>query len=172
MVFGKIKGALFRAFKRGHPDVYKVLKKYCDERGLNVSDVTASAVMTWVAADEEGKKDLEQAMAARRTGGGGGSVTSMKPMLGMFKDICESMGSMFKAMNEARAGMSMESMLSDFKAVSTALTEIKKTGSESGKGSMEDLLATALITKIFGGKKGEKAAKTKTGTGKIKKVKD
>ena len=169
MVFGKVKAALFKAFKRGHPDVYKVVKKYCDERGLNISDVTASAVMTWVAADEEGKKDLEEAMKERRTGGGGSS-TSMKPMLSMFKEVCETMGSMFKAMNEARAGMSMASMLSDFKAVSTTLTEMKQSGSEAGKGSTEDLLATLLFTKIFGEGKGKKAAKTKTGTGKIKKV--
>ena len=169
MVFGKIKGVLFKAFKRGHPDVYGVLKRYCDERGLNVSDVTASAVMTWIAADEEGKKDLEQAMSERRTGGGG-SPAGMKPMLAMFKEICESMGSMFKAMNEARSTMSMQSMLSDFKAVSGALSEMKKTGSEAGKGSVEDLLATALFTKLFGGKEGKKAAKTKTGTGKVKKV--
>ena len=166
-VGGKIKGALFRAFKRGHPDVYGALKKYCDERGLNVSDVVASASMTWIAADEEGKKDLEEAMKKRRTGDGGSS-SSMKPAIGMFKEMCEAMGSMFEAMNKARAGMSMQSMLSDFKAVSNTLTEMKKAGSEGGKGSMEDLLATALITKIFGGKEG--AAKKQTGTGKVKTV--
>ena len=165
---GKIKGALFRVFKRDHKDVYGVLKRYCDERGLNISDVTASAVMTWVAADEEGKKDLEQAMAARRTGGG--STTSMKPMLSMFKEVCESMGSMFKAMNEARAGMSMASMLSDFNAVSDTLTQMKKAGSEAGKGSTEDLLATLLFNKILGGAKGKDATKIKTGTGKVTKV--
>ena len=169
MVFGKIKGALFKAFKRGHPDVYKVLRKYCDERGLNVSDVTASAVMTWIAADEEGKKDLEQAMAARRTGGGGSSV-QIKDTLGIFKEVCSSMGEMFKAMNEARAGMSMQSMLSDFKAVSDTLTEMKKAGSEAGKGSIEDSLATAFIERILSGAGGKKATKTKTGTGKVKKV--
>jgi len=167
--FGKIKGALFGTFKRGHPDIYKLVKKYCDERGLNVSDVTASAVVTWIASDESAKEELENAMAKRRIGGGGGGGSSgfnVTP----FKEMCEAMGTMFKAMNEAKAGMSMASMLADFKAVSTTLTEMKKSGSEAGAGSMEDLLATALIGKILGGAKGEKAAKTQTGVGKIKKV--
>lgn len=167
--FGKIKGALFKAFKRGHPDVYSVLKRYCDERGLNTSDVVASATMTWIAADEEGKQDLEEAMKKRRTGSGGSSA-DIKDTLGIFKEVCSSMGEMFKAMNEARAGMSMQSMLSDFKAVSNTLTEMKKSGSESGKGSVEDLLATALFTKIFGGIQGKEATKTKTGKGKVKNV--
>ncbi|MBA7555628.1 hypothetical protein ES705_48306 [subsurface metagenome] len=167
--FGKVKGALFGIFKRGHPDVYDVLKKYCDERGLNVSDVTASAVATWMAGDEEGQKELEEAMKKRRTGGGKGGGSSgfnVAP----FKEMCEAMGTMFTAMNAARAGMSMASMLADFTAVSNTLTEIKKAGSEGGEGSMDNLLATVLIKKFLPdfGKKG--GVKKQTGTGKVKKV--
>ncbi len=144
--FGKVKGALFGIFKRGHPDIYGALKKYCEERGINVSDVTASAIAAWMAGDDDSKEMLEDAMSKRRIGGGkGSSGFNVAP----FKEMCEAMGTMFEAMNKAKAGMSMSSMLADFKAVSTTLTEIKKAGSEGGKGSMDDLLATVLIKRFL-----------------------
>lgn len=167
MAFAKIKGALYRAFKRGHPDIYKVLKRYCDNHGLNISDVTAAAVASYMAADEEGRVELEAGMKARRIGGGG-SGGSVKASLGVFKDVCGAMGEMFEAMNKARSGMSMSAMLSDFEAVSTTISKMKEKGSEAGKGSVEDALATAILSRILGG---IEATKTKTGTGKIKKIK-
>lgn len=169
MVFGKIKGALFRKFKKGHPDIYGVLKKYCDERGINVSDVTASAIAAWMASEDDSKEMLEDVMEKRRTGGGGKGGSSgfnVQP----FKEMCEAMGTMFKAMNEAKAGMSMASMLADFRAVSNTLTEMKKAGSEGGKGSMEDLVATALISKFLPNFAKKSATKKTTGTGSVKKV--
>lgn len=168
MVFGKIKTAFFRVFKRGHPDIYKVFDHYCKERGIDKSDVAASAIAAWMASDEESKAELEEGMKERRVGSSGSS-SSMKPMLGMFKEICDSMGSMFKAMNEARAGMSMTSMLSDFKAVSNTITEMRGAASEAGKGSSEDLLLRALLAKIL---PDIGSLKKKTGTGKVKKVED
>lgn len=167
MVFKRIKSALFGVFKRGHPDIYNAFKHYCEEKGINMSDVTASAIAAWMASDDESKAELEQVMKERRTGGEGGNA-NIKASLGLFKEVCGSMGEMFKTMNEARAGMSISAMLSDFKAVSSTISEMKSTASEAGKGSAEDLLLTALLAKIIPGGLG--GAKKKTGTGKVKTV--
>lgn len=167
MVFGKIKSAVFRIFKRGHPDIYSAVKEYCEEHDISISDITAAALSAWMASSEESKEVLEQKMKQRRLESG--SSSGGKFNMNQFKEICEGMGEMFKAMNEARAGMSMTSMLSDFKAVSNTITELKGSASEAGKGSVEDLLLTALLTKVLPGAAG---VKKKTGTGKIKKVED
>lgn len=167
MVFGKIKGVFFKIFKRGHPDIYDAFKRYCDKQGINQSDMAASAIAAWMASDEESKSELEQVMKERRTGGRGGGKADIKASLGVFKEVCGSMGEMFKTMNEARAGMSISAMLSDFEAVSATISKMKGKASEAGKGSAEDLLLTAILSRIL---PGAGSVKKKTGTGKVKKV--
>lgn len=167
MVFGKIKSAVFRIFKRGHPDIYTALKDYCKEHNLDASDVVASSIAAWMASNEDSKAELEEHMKARRIGTGGGRG-DIKAALGMFKEVCGSMGEMFTAMNEARAGMSISAMLSDFEAVSQTIEKMKGKASEAGKGSIEDLLLSALLSRIL--PTGSSGLKKKTGTGKIKKV--
>jgi len=172
MVFGKVKSALFKVFKRGHPDIYDALKDYCDKHGYNMSDVVASAVAAFMSADTEGKDELIEKMSQRRAVQPSGSPLQVKTTLELFKDFCGVMKEMFSAMNEARANMSIQAMLSDFKAVSNAMTEIQKAGSEGGKGSMEDLLASAIITRILGGfgVKKPPSNTTPSGRGKVMEV--
>jgi len=166
MVFGKIKTALFKRLKRSHPDIYDALKEYCDKHGYNMGDVVASAVATFMAADEEGKKELLEKMAQRRTA----PVTyNVSETLRLFKDFCNIMGDMFRTINEARASMSVQALISDFKAVSNAMNEIQKAGSEAGKGSLEDLLAAAFIQNLLGqfGVRKSPAKTTSSGRGKV-----
>jgi len=173
-MFGKIKGALFRVFKRGHPDIYNALKSYCEKHGYDMSDVVAGAVASFMAADEEGKQELLEKMAQRRTPAG--SPLNVKTTLELFKDFCDAMKQMFSAMNEARANMSMSAMLSDFKAVASTLEEMKKAGSEAGSGSMEDMLATAFITGLLnkfgagGLSKSALSKKVKSGRGRVEEM--
>ena len=164
----KVKRALMRIFKRGHPDIYDALKKYCEDKGLNPSDVVASAVATWLATDEEGKAELEQAMAKRRTAPSG---MDFKMLIGMFKDMCDAMSSMFRAMNEARANMSLSAMISDFEAVSGALERMRSKAAEKGTGSAEDLLYALILSRLFPNL-GQQVGKLRTGVGSIKKVED
>ena len=168
----RVKGAILRVFRRGHPDIAGELKKYCDSKGVDPSDVTAAAVAAWLASDEEEKESLEKAMSARRVGGGGGvGSKDFTQFLETFKGMADAMGGMFKAMNEARSTMSIQSMMSDYKAMATGIQELKKAGSEGGLGSIEDALANAFVNRIFSGMGASSpSSKTKTGTGKVKTV--
>jgi len=164
MMFKKIRNAI-AALKRGHPDVYDLLRKYCDERGLNMSDVVASACLTWIGSDESVKKeDLEKALERRRTGG----AADLKAAIELFNSMCNSMATMFEAMNKVRSNLSMSAMLSDFKAVTETINEMKKSASEAGKGSIEDLLLTAFLSRLVGGL--PKSEGKKLGSGDVKEV--
>jgi len=168
MVFGKLR-SIFSGLRKRHPDVYKALKRYCDEKGINMSDVAAAALASYLAADDEGKEELERAMAERSVGHSTG-VPNVKATIGLVKELCDAMGSMFRAVNEARANVATQSMLADFKAMANFLNEVKEASSESGRGSVEDMLAGLLFSRLFGGGIGSKAKKIKTGTGKVKEV--
>jgi len=167
VVFGKLK-AIFHGLSRGHPDVYEALKNYCDEKGLNITDVAAAAIASYLASTDEGKEELETAMAKRRISGG--SAPDIRATINLIKDLSQAMTEMFKAVNEARAGASTASMLADFKAMSDFLNQVKETASESGKGSVEDLLATMIMSRLFGGI--QPAGKVKTPSGKVKEVEE
>ena len=168
MVFKRVKSVLFKIFKRGHPDIYDALKDYCDKHGYNMSDVVASAVASFLAVDEEGKQELIEKMSQRRTSGGG-SPLQIKETLNLFKDFCGVMKDMFAAMNEARAGMSIQALISDFKAVSQAMNEIKRAGEESGKGTLDDLIASAFVRGFLNrlGVRTNPKNITKSGKGKV-----
>jgi len=150
--------------RRRHPDVYDVLKKYCDEHGYSMADVVGSAVTAFLATDEKAKEELIERMGQRSSSGG------VRATLGLFKEMCSAMGEMFKTMNEARAGMSMAAMLSDFKAVSKTLEEMKRSGAEAGKGSFEDLLATAFVSRLLGGMGAQATKAAKRSKGKVVEV--
>jgi len=167
-MFGKIKSTIYRVFKKGHPDIYDALKDYCDKHGYNMSDVIASAVAAYLAADEEGKEKLLEKMAQRRVSGGG-SPLQIKETMTLFREFCSVMKEMFSAINEARANMSVSALISDFKAVSQAMNEIQRAGSEAGKGSIEDLLAAAFVQNLLGqfGVRRTPAKTTPSGKGKV-----
>jgi len=131
-----------RVLGRGHGDVYEATKKYAADRGVAVSDVVASAMTSYLAADEEGKVTLEEAMAKRRAGGGG---TDPMAAVEMFTKMAESMSKMFGSVNELRSSVSIGAMVSDFETITTAVEKLKGIGAEKGKGSTEDILADALI---------------------------
>lgn len=132
-----------RFLGRGHGDIYEAAKKYADERGVAVTDVLASAVTSYLAADEEGKATLEEAMSKRRASGGGG--TDPMAAVDMFTKMADSMAKMFESVNELRSSVSIGAMVSDFETVTTAVDKLKGIGAEKGKGSTEDIIADALV---------------------------
>ena len=159
----KVKAILSRVFRRGHPDVYTAAKLYAEKKGIATSDVIAAATTAYLASDAEGKEELEQAVQARRSSGGGSGI-SMKPAIEMFKEMCGAMGDMFNTMNTARSTLQASSLVADYKAVTSAAQEIKKIGGEGGSGSLEDKVAEIFLTKMLGGSL--KGAKSKKKTGK------
>ena len=166
----KVKAILSRVFRRGHPDVYTAAKLYAEKKGLATADVIAAATTAYLASDAEGKEELEEAVKARRSSGGGGS-TSLKPAIEMFKEMCGAMGDMFNTMNTARSSLQASSLIADYKAVTQAASEIKKIGGESGSGSLEDKVAGMFLEKMLGGKLGSvKKSGRKTGSGDVKKI--
>jgi hypothetical protein len=170
---GKLRG-IITSLKSSHPDVYEALKKYADDRGVNVTDIAGAAIASYLAGDPEGKAELEKAMERRRQSGDG--VSNVKAAMDLFKEMCGAMGEMFRTMNEARAGMSMSSMLSDFKAVTNTITEMRKAGAEAGAGSIEDILAKAFLQRILGGVFENVPAgdvgKLRTGQGRVKQIEE
>jgi len=170
----KLPTILKRVFGRAHPDIYDAVKEYAEKKGQSPVDVVAAACASYLSVDEAGKEELEKAMAERRAKGGSGA--SMKPAIDMFKEMCEAMGTMFKSMNEARASLQTSSLISDYKAITGAASEIKKLGGESGGGSLEDKVADAFIRSLvekFTGRKvetGKEKSQKKTGTGKVEDV--
>jgi len=165
------KQVIKRVFGRGHPDVYGAMKEYAESKGIDVTDAIASACAAYMTIDDEGKEKLETAMAERRKGGGGGKA-DMTPAINMFKEMCGAMGEMFKAMNESRASLQSASLISDYKAVTQAASEIKKIGGESGGGSLEDKIAEIFLDRMLGGKIGSLKSTKKTGTDKVEEVKE
>lgn len=160
------KSKLLGLFRRKQPDIYDVLKKYCEDRGLDPGDVTAAAVSAWLSGDDESKRDLENAFAKMRAGRRG--IGDYENFISMFKEFTAVFNETFKTINEARANLSIQSMLSDFRAVSNALNEMQRMGAESGKGSVEDLLATALLSNLLGGRVPRKVVRS--GSGEVKKI--
>lgn len=169
-----LKEKLRSIFSRGHKDVYDAVREYAKERGVAATDVIASAVASYLAADEEGKDILEATMKNRRASGGGGDITAA---VEIFTKMADSMSKMFTSVNELRASVSIGSIVSDFETVTSAVQKIKGMGTDAGTGSLEDKLADAfirgLINKMTGGlglgERKEKSTKT-TGKDKVEKV--
>lgn len=139
----KLRSLIGRVFKRRHGDIYAAVSEYASRKGLKVEDVVAAACSAYLMADEEGKSELERAVRERT-----GNV-NIKATLGLFRDFCSVMSEMFRALNEARAGMSVSALISDFKAVSESMNEIRRIGAESGRGSMEDVIGQAILTSLL-----------------------
>jgi len=170
------KDKLRNVFSRGHKDIYEAVKEYAQERGIPTTDVVASAVSSYLAADEEGKDILEKTMSERRASGGGGKA-DISAAVDMFVKMTDGMTQLFDATNKLRASVSIGSMVSDFETVTGAVEKIKGLGSEKGSGSLDDYVADAfvrgLIKKVTGTdvnislkeKKGKE-----TGKGKVEKV--
>lgn len=158
---------------RGHGDIYDAAKKYAEERGVPVTDVLASAVSSYLAADEEGKATLEEAMSKRRASGGGGQA-NIESAVKMFTEMTGGMTSLFQAVNELRSSVSIGSMVSDFETVTTAVDKLKGIGAEKGKGSTEDLLADALVrgmvNRMLGGADLPGKKTKPTGNEKVEKI--
>ena len=168
-MFEKIKGVLAR-LKRKHPDIYGVLRKYCDERGLSIEDVAASALATWLASDDEAKKDLEHAMAARSSAIG--RNPDVKATLELIKDVTGVMKDVFSAVSEVRTTLSIKSVVDDYKALTEAAKEIKSMGESSGAGSLDSIIAQMFLQRLIGQSPAQTKpfGKRKTGTGEVEKV--
>jgi len=164
-----------RVLGRGHGDVYEAAKKYAADRGVAVTDVIASAMTSYLAADEDGKATLEEAMSQRRASGGGGQA-NIESAVKMFTEMTGGMTSLFQAVNELRSSVSIGSMVSDFETVTTAVDKLKGIGAEKGKGSTEDMLADALVrgmvNRMVGGTELPGKKTKKTGKEKIDKVEE
>lgn len=162
------KEKLRNVFSRGHKDIYEAVKEYAQERGVATGDVVASAVTSYLAADEEGKELLEKSMAERRAGGGKGKA-DISAAVDMFVEMTGGMTKLFEATNALRASVSIGSMVSDFETVTGAVEKIKGIGAEKGSGTLEDTLADAfvrgLIKKMTGVEPGSIPAKTVKKTG-------
>jgi hypothetical protein len=163
---------IFSRLKRRHPDVYAVLRKYCDERGMSIEDVVAAAVATWLASDEEAKKDLEEAMAARSRAHG--SSPDIREAVSMFREMCGAMGDMFKAMAEARSSLTVTSIVEEYRAISNAAREIKSMGESGGEGSVDSIVARMFLERLLGIGPSQSAprGKRKTGSAEVEKVEE
>ena len=166
----KIKSILRRVFGRSHPDIYTAVKDYAEKKGLDVGDVVAAAVSAYLASDAEGKEALEKAVAESRSVKSGGGGANLKVAINLFKEMCGAMGELFTTMNEARSKLSAASLIADYKAVTEAAQQIKKLGSESGSGTLEDTIATIFLQNLLGGKLPKVKSRKPTGQAPVEKI--
>lgn len=166
--------ALKRVFRKGHPDIYEAFKDYCDKKGIDTDDAAAAAVSAYLAADEEGKKVLEETLAQRKGSKGGVDIAGT---VALITSVADSMGKMFEAVNTVRSQLSVTQLVNDYKTLTNAASEIKKLGSESGSGSTEDFVAKLILGRLFGGTGedvgkllGSKGSGKKTGSGAVTEV--
>jgi len=169
----KIKRLLSRVFGRKYPDLYDAVKSYAEKRGLKPEHVIASAVAAYLSADEEGKEELEEAMkslAAKRGGSGGMNLQQFKAYMDAFVDA-------MVRIQEAGQKLVKGMIVNELRGTIETIEEIKKIGSESGgQGTIEDLLAAALINRILGGYGISLPSKNiparRTGKGKVEKLEE
>lgn len=168
----RIKPVLFKSLKAAHPDVYGVLKDYCDEHGYSMGDVLGSATAAFLSTDDKTKDELIKKMSARKLPGGTAGIDAA---INMFTKVCNAMGSMFDAMNKAKAGMTVSSMVNDFTALTTAMNKMKQAGAEAGKGTIEDTVASAFVRGIverFTGGKPPRQKPAHKPKGKVTEIKE
>jgi len=141
-------GSLVARLVRRHPDVYKVLKNYCDKQGYKMEDVVAAALSTYLSADEESRKELEQAFAERAEMIR--AKTSPTAALKSLTETLQSVAELFKALNEFRSAVSIQSLASEYKAFVSAAKEIASEATTSSSGSIDQLIASFFLSRLFG----------------------
>lgn len=166
----KLPAILSRLLKRSHPDVYEALKSYAEAKGSDVGDILAAAISAYLSADDEGKEELEKAMAERRSSGGGasnikGAIALMKEMTGVYKEMAQTFADM-------RASFQTSQIIADYKALAEAARGITEVGQSKGSGSLEDLFARALVDRMLTGLGGapRQTVLQTTGKGRVEKV--
>ena len=167
--------SFFGRFRRGHPDIYEAAREYAKAKGIDVEDVTGAALSAYLSSDQEGKEALESAIEERRAKGGGSSMAGMKEALAMFESMVDTSVKLMTKSQEAGQTLIKGSLLNELKNQAETVEAIRSIGATSGKGSLEDTLATAFINRILSGAGVNIQASTKTpakqsGTGKIEKT--
>lgn len=168
----KLPSIISRLLKRAHPDIYEAAKSYAEARGIDVSDVIASAISAYLSADEQGKEELEKAMAERRLRHG--SSIDIKGAVNMLRDFMQTFSELSKTIAETRANFQISQIISDYKAISEAAKEISQIGQSKGSGSLEDLIAQAMINRLLGGLGTAPQSKEfkKTGKANVEKIEE
>lgn len=142
---------LSRILKRSHPDVLEATKRYAEAKGVDISDVVASALSAYLSADDAGKDELEKAMAERRLSEGSPRATDIRGATEVVKDLLQTYAEMSKAIAETRANFQVAQIVSDYKAMAEAAKELTTAGQSKGAGSIEDVIAQAMVGKLLGG---------------------
>jgi len=137
-----------RIFGRGYPEIYSALKDYAKSKGLKVEDVIAAAVTSYMAADEEAKEKLEEAITelkVKRSSSG----MNYEQFLDMFSKMMDITVNAMVKVHQAGQELVKSSVINELKSTIETVEEIKRLGQEGGKGSIEDLISQIMIGSIL-----------------------
>jgi len=163
---GRLTEVMRRVFKRKSPELYDALRRYCEKKGVKIEDALNSAVALYLNADEEGRKELEDAFAEirrmRSSGGGFGNVKE-------FVEAIKAVGDLMTTVQSTAHSLVKNSLLTEVKNQMELAKSIASMGQEGGKGSLEDLLATTILSNVLGLPIRKQQTKS-TGKGKVEEI--
>ncbi|MCM8802830.1 MAG: hypothetical protein NC827_05940 [Candidatus Omnitrophica bacterium] len=159
-----------RVFKKKHSDIYEALVRYAEKRGVKISDVIGSAVLSYLSADEEGKAELEKMVAEKAYTPVG--QKSYQAFLETFTNTAKTIVDTMVTIQEAGQRLVKGSILNELKSNIETIEEIKKIGASGGSESLEDILASAFIKTLLGRAGIRLPEKRESGTGKVKEIKE
>ena len=136
-----------RLLGRRHKDIYMMAKEYAEKRGLKVEDVMASALAAYIAADdEEAKAKIEEIITSREQRA---RQPNYDDFLAMFERMMNITVDAMVKVHRAGQELVKSSLINEIKSNIETVKEIQKMGSEGGKGSIDDLIANALIASFM-----------------------
>jgi len=168
----------WRRLRKSHPDVADALKEYCSKKGVTVDDVIAAAVATYLAADTEGKEELEKQFAQRRMFQAG--QINIQQTLSILKEAMKAVTDMMSAVQDASWGLVRKSVVNEFKNMVQTVEEVKRMGEERGgiAGNLADQFISAVLARMLTGgspldlaEAGKKKPIKRTGEAEVEEVK-
>lgn len=173
----KIMSRIKRMFRKRHPDIYEATKKYAEGQGLRIDDVIGAGLSSYLSTTSDGKEALENAIEERGRKGGGSSTSGMEEALQMFERMVDTSVKLMTKSQEAGQQLIKGSLLTELKSQAETIEAIKSIGAEGGKGSIEDVLATAFVNRLLEGKgisfkKKTTKKKKKSGKGKVVEIEE
>ena len=137
-------------FRRKHPDIYTLAKKYADEKGVSVGDVIATAVASFVASqDEEYKEELINIIKGRSVAASssGANISQIKDLVEVFRELTLAVADIMKASQEVSHSVLRSSIVTELKETMRTVEEIKSIGET--RGGTDKMISDAFLNLLF-----------------------
>jgi hypothetical protein len=151
---GRVRSILKRIFKKGHPDLYRLLQQKAEEQGVTVEDLLAAGASAIISSTDKGAEELAQLMRERREGSGKDESEMFIKVMDKYSGVMDTMVNSMVKIQEAGQKLVRGSLLNEVKGTFETAESIKSMGAEGGGGGLLDKVAGELIGNILTGKLG------------------